>query len=185
MSYSGRRATWQASYDEDFTTTTQAQLAQQAVLVTDTVTGLPDTVPVPPPSLAVEEVFLSRRFQGSLGYLWRRTNAGLSLFAEERGFEITGENQRVYGGALAASRTLSRNNTLDLGAEMQRIRDSATSVDTTLWRAGVQFSRAVNRYVTGSLNYSYQQQQSDVAADDYTENRVTAGITVTFQPRKL
>lgn len=187
LSYLGARTTWQATYSEDFSTTTQAQLAQQSALVTDSVAGQADAVAavVPPPSLVVEEVFLSRRFEGSLGYLWRRSDGTLSLFAEERSFETTGGSQRVYGGTLAARRELSRSSTLSVLAEMQRIRDSVTRVDNTFWRAGLQLSRAVNRYVSGSVDYSYQQQRSDIAVDDYTENRVTVGVMVTFQPRKL
>ncbi len=184
-SYLGGRTTWQASYSEDFSTTTQAQLAQQSAGVTDSVTGEIAAVSVPPPSLVIEQVFLSRRFEGSFGYLWRRADATLSLFAEERSFQTTGDDQRVYGGTLAASRELSRNSKLGLFAEMQRIRDSVTSIDNTFWRAGLQLSRTVNKYVTGSLDYGYQQQQSDLQADDYTENRVTLGVIVTFQPRKL
>ena len=185
VSRAERRATWRASYREDFSTTTQAQLEQQAALITDSVTGQAETVPVPPPSLVTEDVFLSRRFEGSLGYLWRRTTASLALFAEDRRFETTGDDQRVHGGALAASRTLFRNHILGLQGEMQRIRDSATDVDSTLWRGAVQISRAINRYVTGSVDYSYQQQRSDAAVDEYTENRITLGVSVTFEPRKF
>lgn len=185
ISYSGRRATWQASYNEDYSTTSQAQLEQQATLITDSVIGEVETVVIPPPSLTVEQVFLSQRFQGSLSYLWRRTNATLSVFADERSFQTTGDSQRVYGGAVGASRALSRKNQLTLVAGAQRIRDSATDLENTLWGANLQFNRSVNGYVTGSLGYGYQKQESDTAANKYTENRVTVGVIVTFEPRKL
>lgn len=185
LRYRGSRTTWQANYREDFTTTTQSQLEQQAALVRDSVTVEADEVPVPTPSLLIEEVFLSRRLQGSLDYIWRRSDATLSLYAEERSFETRGDEERVYGGALATRRALFRNNTLGLAVEMQRIRESLTSIDNTFWRAGLQLSRAINRYLTCSFDYSYQKQQSDVATDDYTENRITLSVTVGFQPTRI
>jgi uncharacterized protein (PEP-CTERM system associated) len=186
LSYRGRRTSWQASYTEDFTTTTQAQLEQQAALIADSVIeDAIETVPIPPPSLITEQVFLSRRFQGSLSYLWRRTNASISLFTEDRSFETTGDDERIYGGALGIGRALSRKNNLGVTVAAQRIQDSATDIENTLWQAGFQFNRTVNKYVTGVLNYSYQQQDSDVATEEYTENRVTLGIVLSFQPSKI
>jgi uncharacterized protein (PEP-CTERM system associated) len=185
LSYRRRRGALRLSYSEDFATTTQAQLETQVEEI-DPITGQLAFGAVPPPSLIVEQVFLQKRLQGEATYIFRRRTTGnLSLFAEEREFETTGDQQRVYGGDVQLNRALSRQNSLNLLGGVQRIRDSATDVENTLWRAGIQLSRVGNRYVTSSLEYRYQQQESDVPASDYSENRITLRVTITFQPRKL
>lgn len=185
LSYRARRGSLQLSYSEDFSTTAEVQLENQGELI-DPVTGQPEFGVIPAPSLIEQQIFLQRRLQGTATYIFRRRTTGsLSLFAEEREFETAGDEQEVYGGDIQIRRALSRQNSLNALGGVQRIRDSATDIENTLWRAGAQFSRVVNRYLVGSLDYRYQQQDSDVPQNDYTENRVTLRVTITFQPRKL
>lgn len=180
FSYRQRRLVWQAGYDEDFTTVTQAELERQFFLIEQPVTVQPGLAQVPLPSLTQDTVFLRKRFESSLAYVLRRGSIGIALFDERREFELTGEEQTVLGGEAALQRQLSRRMGLTLSGLAARTHFPEDGHEDILWSITARLARQFGRNVAGAVEYRRQERESDLPTNDYTENRVTLGLQVAF-----
>ena len=85
----------------------------------------------------------------------------------------------MYGFSASANRRLSRRADLSAFGSWQRS-DRGAGDEETLWSVDVLGSYRLNQDVSTSFGYRHERNDSDVPANDYTENRLTARVNVTF-----
>ena len=115
LRHRSRRAVFAANYSESVTTTSIQQLEQVLVPfvdpfgepVLDPGSGEPILVPVDTATLT-DEVMVLRRFEGSVTWQGRRTSASLRSSAQLRNFEVSADEESVFGMSASLSRRLSR-----------------------------------------------------------------------------
>lgn len=186
LSHRSRRTVWSASYNEDTSTVRQVQLERQLIPLVDAfgepilVPGTDTQILIPVDTATLtNEVLIRKRFNADVAVKGRRTKANFGVFHERRDFQLTGDEETVFGLTAGADRRLSRHTSLKLSGRWQTT-DLRSGNTQTFWRTTVGLTREFARDVSGALRYSHERQTSDLARDEYAENRVTASVRVSF-----
>ncbi len=187
LSHQSRRAAWTASYSEDITTTRQSQLDRQLIPLLDAFgapildpgTGLLVQVPVDSATIT-EEVLVAKQFQGGVTLRGRRTDASINVFNTQRDFQLSGGNETVFGGSASVSRQLSQRTTVSLSGGWQQSELAGGTREDQLWNAGVSMTRQFARDLSAQADYRRVQQESDLAANEYEENRFSLNLNLSF-----
>lgn len=180
-----RKAVFDASFREERTTTSQRRLQRQLFPLTDAFgqpienPGLQDVpVPINDPTFT-NETFISQRFSGGVSLQGRRTSGRTSLYHEKRSFELSGGDETVTGFDASVSRTLSRLSSATVRGYYQ-VSQFTTRAEDSLYGVSVSYSRTLYRDLSASVTYSHARNDSATPANDYTENRVAASVTMLF-----
>lgn len=187
INHRSRRTVWRASLDQDLTTTRERQLQRVLVQfvdpfgnpIVDPITGAPIAIPVDAETVT-EEVFVRRRFQSSVTFQGNRTDVTLMGFQERRRFQRSGDEESVVGASAGVSRRLSRQNTIDVSGSWQQIDFRDEPREDTRWEGSARLSRQLGRSVNGALEYRYTNNDSNLAAQDFDENRLSAILSLIF-----
>ncbi len=187
LSHQSRRAAWTASYAEDITTTRQTQLDRQLIPLVDAFgtpildpgTGLLVQVPVDTATIT-EEVLVEKQFRGGVTLRGRRTDASVSLFNTQREFQLSGGNEEVLGASASISRRLSHRTTVSLNGGWQQSELAGGAREDTRWDAGVSMTRQFARDLNAQASFQRVQQESDLATNEYEENRFTVNLNLSF-----
>lgn len=186
--HESRRTVWRASFREEPTQTRDVDLQIQLVPLTDPF-GDPVSDPLSRASRSqirtdeanpTSEVFVSQRFDGSVAFRGRRTNVELTGFHEKRDFQITGDEETVFGASLAASRRLGRRLAVQMAGRWQvfDLRDGIQ--EDTRWEGSIGVTYTVARSIDSSIEYRYLTQESTNPEVEFDENRITASLTARF-----
>lgn len=195
LRYNTRRSVWSLTYNEDTTTTQQVLLERQFffiqdpenpnLLIRDPQTNLPILFFQDIPTLT-NDVFVRKR--GDLTYSFRTGKSTLSAtaFTERRTFQITQNQDDVYGITGSWSwRHSPRLNTLLRSSwqntDTNAVIGSVTSpVSSQFFDVSLRVQRNIARNISGNIEYRYLSQSSDNSALDYDENRISIGLTGRF-----
>ncbi len=189
LKHTTRRTSWQASYSQNVMTVRQMELERQFFVVANPATGNPFIDPVTgfPVLLALNvptltnEVFIIKRLQGTVGYNPGRNSFTLTFFDQRFEFQNNPRIDESYGGQGSWSLRLAPNTQAittagwqhtDFGAPLNR--------QNTFWNMGVGLSRNINPHLTGNVNYRYFTRDSSIGTAGYAENRIIAGLNMTF-----
>ncbi len=186
LSHQSRRAAWTASYQEDITTTRQSQIDRQLIPLVDAFgdpvldpgTGLLVQVPVDTATIT-EEVLVEKQFRGGVTLRGRRTDASVSLFNTQREFQLSGADEEVFGASASISRRLSQRTTVSLNGGWQQSELAGGAREDRRWNAGVSMTRQF-RDLSAQASFQRVQQESDLAASEYEENRFTVNLNLSF-----
>jgi len=192
FNYRTRGTTWRASYNID-TTTVQNVLLQQDVLG-----SLPSDQPfqssIGLPTFS-NEVFVRKRAEVGFSYSTGKTTLNASIFNERREFQASQNKEDVIGARGSVNVQFWRRNTAFLSADYQHSKgDSVTTgnnagIGATANNTGIGFNnnlynvrlglrRSISRRISGNLEYRYINQSSNFDANNYQENRITAGLSM-------
>ena len=185
-SHRTRRTVFQASYSEDITTTATRQLERQLVTLEDLFgeaivdPGLADVeVPIDTPTIT-DETLITQRFDASMALRQRRTTSSLSAYYETRSFEITPNDENVFGVTARVFHSLNSTISATATANWQRTEFDALSREDDQWRVELSLSRQFNADVSGTLRVQHRENDSTVSNNSYKENRVDARVSVLF-----
>jgi len=175
-----------AIYDESLTTVNDFDIIRVVLPVFDETTGRPVIVDGEPVFVDLEfpdlqtGVYLRKRFEAGLTGELHRTDWALRAFDERREFELTDRDERVQGvvGNVGWRATPRIRAFANLSLEESSF--AGEDRDDTLIRLGLGVARELTPRSTGSIEYRYQDRDSDVDARDYRENRVTATWRMVF-----
>jgi len=188
LQHRSRRTIWQASLTEDTTLTRTTQLQRVLIPLTDPFgnpilnpfTGTQIRIPLDF-ATPTDEVIVSRRFDGSVSFQGRRTTLTLSGFQEERDFRVSSEDdETVVGSSASLSRQLSRQTSVNLFGSWIATDFRADERDDTRWDVGLSVSRQLGPDLNGQLRYDRTQNNSGLDSDEFTENRVSALVSLSF-----
>lgn len=180
-----RRFVFRAAFEEDVSLTRDVELDAQLVRLED-----PFGQPIAEPSgnirvatnrpTSVSEVFVRKRFDGSLAFRGRRTGVVLEGFHEVREFQETLDDETVIGASADIARRLSRRATLRIGGRWEKTDFRAGAREDTRWEGSVGLAHRIARSLDGLIEYRYTNQDSDDRDVDFEENRITLSLSVKF-----
>ena len=175
-----------ASYDEELNTSSFEQ-SQGGVFALEDAFGNPIDNPGAQPvdvstndSSLSDEVFLSQNFQFGMTYAGRRNNASLNYSNNRRSYDRGDGDETINSVTLSVSRSLSRSTSVDASTLWQLAEFGGDDDNETLVSFNLGLSHTVFRDVTGRLSYRHQRLSSDTSANEYTENRISADVSVRF-----
>ena len=175
-----------ASYDESLTTVNEFDIVRVVLPVFDETTGRPVIVDGEPIFVELEfpdlqtGVYLRKRFEAGFAGELRRTSWALRAFDERREFELTDRTERVQGIVGNVGWQANPRTRLFANASYEDSSFADEDREDTLVRLGLGLARDLTPRTTGSIEYRYQERDSDVAARDYRENRVVATLRMEF-----
>lgn len=183
-----RRSTWKVSYGENVTTVNLLQPESRIFMISDPSTGsifvdpqtgLPILMAVIIPTLT-NDVYISKRWQASLGYKLKRNNFSFLMFNERRFFERTDELQRIRGGNVSWGLQLAPHSNLSINSGVQHIEYSLDNQADDFWNVGATLNHDIQRNVKGAVELRHAVRNSTGAINESSENRIVARLTVTF-----
>ena len=186
-SHRTRRMVFTANYDEDITTSSQQLLDRQLIPledafgdpVLDPVSGDQVLLPVDRSTLT-EEVQVSKRFSASASYRGRRGSASFSVFEDRRTFQLSGDEEHVFGFSASASRQLSRRTSMSLNGSWQRSNPAGTGGGNSLWSVGASLNYQFSQGINASLDLRRLTREGQRAADSHDEHRASVRVDVRF-----
>jgi uncharacterized protein (PEP-CTERM system associated) len=185
-SHTMRRAVFTAAYNESITTTSFQQ--SQATLFAleddfgneilnpgEQVVGIATNE-----ATLGDETIVSRVFSFGMSVRGRRTSGGLNLTNSRRAYQRNTEDDVVSTISTNVSHKLSRHTTATAGATVQLSDPSGVNDESTQIGLNVGISHTLSQDVTTRVNYGHQRVSSDAPSSSYTENRLTANVSVRF-----
>ena len=205
-----RLTTWSAGYTQDVTTTrseffvpattdTSGYLdtlyssrfpdpAARQKAVEDFIarTGLPPSLSSPI-NFFTTQLFLSKRWQASTGILGVRNVVLANVFSERREglagdlvLPTAPNATKQTGASMAWNWRMTARNSWNLAGAYSRIETPSTGQIDHVTYVGMGFTRQFQPRLSGTLGYRRQQNDSNLATSDYTENAVFATLKMRF-----
>ena len=180
-----KRSTWRATFTEDLTTQQEIQSGNQI----DAFTGKLVFNPEPGQAVIVlpidifeltNEIFIRKRAELSMGYNTSKSNILMSVFKEDREFEVVGDDETAIGGSATWRLRLSSRTNLDFAVHAEKRELRSTDIEDGLWSFDVSIDRRVSRKIKASVGYQHSALLSSDNSREYDENRVTLNIGIGF-----
>ncbi len=188
LDYSTKRSVWSFSYSEDTTTTQQLLLNQQVFTLVDQF-GNPQSNVVTNqspgfnqnlPSLT-DEVFVVKTANLSVSYRTGRSNVSASIFRTIRDFEQSLTEEEVTGVSGSWNWNYFKRTNFTISSSWQQTESNgASAFSDQLFNLSVAVTRNIFSRLNGSIIYRYVDQNSDDDLNTYTENRISASLTLQF-----
>ncbi len=192
LNYRTKRSTWRVRYFED-TSSVQNLLAglqpfgiqnQQGNTITNPVTSQTNQTGIPLPTL-INQVFTQKRGEISFSYRTGKSNISATLFNVRRTFQVS-QTVDDSSGVNAFWTWQFVNRSFLFVSPLWQHTNNAISTDDR-YQVAIGISRVLpilkfgrRRPVAGSIQYQYTKQTSSLAANEFSENRVTASLIFTF-----
>ena len=132
-------------------------------------------------------IYLSKSFQGGVAWSEARTSLGLSVFDTRRQYQqIVGlPEDETLGVNLSYGYNLQPHTTLNAYLGYSNFQspaglDSVVAQDTNYYTASLGVSHQFGADLSGVLMLRHQTQDSNIPADSYDENSITASANLTF-----
>lgn len=198
LSHRTRRSNWSLGYLDDLTTSQQQFNKFVGVLdyyvCTDGREGyLPHGVVPPDPATCtlskvignneqtqINETYLAKNLIGTVSYSLRRNTWLLSLYSNQRDFQVSGGSDTTRGVQGTWTLQYGPRTTFSLVGGMSQVESSTSALEDDLWNLGLTVSRKFQPKLTGSLEVRHQERDSNQASGDYAENAVAARLNMTF-----
>ncbi len=178
LNYNTRRTDWAISYSVDTVTTQQLLLEQQVLGTTDTSalfdrnTGLPTLT---------DEVFVTKTFDISFSFQSGKSNISTNAYKTFRTYELSGNDEDVTGVSASWNWDFLRRTSSNLQIGWQKT--ESDGIDTFSDKR-FDFSASVTRNIlsrlNGSIEYRFVDQSSSDDFNEYSENRITANLSLTY-----
>jgi hypothetical protein len=172
-------------YTEAPMTVNEFELQRLVLPIVDE-TGMPVIIDGEPVFVEVEfpdlrsGVYLSRRFTTGFSGQRRKTSWGIRYFDERREYEITNREEHVKGVAANVALRVAPRTRLVLTGSVQESSYSLDDREDTYYIIGTSVVREMTPRTTASLNYRFVERESNLAGNDYQENRITATFRASF-----
>lgn len=188
LNYYTRRSDWRASYSEQTLTTQQLLLEQQIFSVpvntTDSQGNIIDTQDiffnVRLPTLT-DEVFISKTAQISVSFRTGKSDISAEIFKTIRTFELSQNDEEVTGVSASWNWQFLRRTSSIFRSRWQITEsDGVDAFSDKRFDVSVALRRNILARLNGTIEYRFVDQQSDDNLNSYSENRVTASLSLRF-----
>jgi len=178
LNYNTRRTDWNLSYSEDTVTTQQLLLEQQVLNTTDTSdlfdrnTGLPTLT---------DEVFITKTFSLSYSFQTGKSNISANVYKTFRTYELSDNDEDVTGVSASWNWDFMRRTNSNLQVGWQKTEsDGVDSFSDKRFNFSASITRNILSHLNGSIEYRFVDQSSSDDFNQYSENRVTANLSLTY-----
>jgi uncharacterized protein (PEP-CTERM system associated) len=182
ISYRHKRSAFNARYSRDLTYDRNIRSLDQTP-PGGIETGPPTNIN-PGLTTVSDAPILDERFTLGYGYQGRRIGLGVNAFHSEQTRAERGLDATFMGVSATASQRLSQRLSVSCGADwnQQEPRDSRSELinDTEYWSFNFRVRGQVGQNTSLSFDYRYTDRQSEIALDEYTENRFTVTLQVSL-----
>ncbi len=191
LNYNARRSIWGFTYSENTVTTQQLLLQQQVFFVNDAfgnrirnpITGQPVLFTINLPTLT-DEVFISKRADLSVSFQTGRSTINFNGYRSRRIFQVSQNIEDVYGFSSSWNWNFMRRSSSNVRLLWQTT-DGQEGTSDERFEATVGVTRNIVNFmeskgVNGLLEYRYISQQSGLAGNDFSENRISASLFMRF-----
>ncbi len=188
LRYSTRRSNWSFNYSEN-TVTTQQVLLQQQIQNTNQVfvgTGGQNNSILFVRNLPTltDEVFVTKRADLTFSFRTGKSNFLLNGYRERRTFEVSQNKEDVYGLSGNWNWNFSPRSSSNIRMIWQTTEGQDATSDER-FEASVRVTRNIaslmnSRNLNGGIEYRFINQQSDLSVNEFSENRITANLSIQF-----
>lgn len=185
-SHKMRRAVFNASYEEDITTTSFQQ-SQGILFDIEDAFGVEIVNPgeqqvdvATDDATLTDETIVARTFNFGVDVRGRRSKGSLNFRNSRREFQRSDRDETVNSLKAKVSRNLSRHTSANAGANWELFDPGGRGEESTQIGLNFGLSHTVFRDVTARVNYRHQRESSDAPNRSYKENRLSANVAVRF-----
>ncbi|NOR69562.1 MAG: TIGR03016 family PEP-CTERM system-associated outer membrane protein, partial [Methylomarinum sp.] len=188
LNYNTRRTVWSLSYNEQTLTTQQLLLELQTRTATLVFIN-PDTNQIQfqdiqfntlLPTL-VDDVFISKRAGLSVSFKTGKSNISADIFRIQRTFELSGVEEEVKGVSGSWNWSFVRRSNFSLRSSWQKSEsDGINAFSDKRFNISARITRNILSRLNGSVEYRYVDQRSENDLNSYSENRITANLSLRF-----
>ena len=188
LNYTTRRSIWNLSYSQDTLTTQQLLLDQQIFSVKDAFGDQQDNIVLSQDSLfntrlptLTDEVFITKRAELSVSFRTGKSDLSANVFKTIRTFEQSGNDEEVTGLSASWNWNFARRTSVLFRSNLQRTEsdgDNSFSDDRFDFSVGV--TRNILARLNGVVEYRYTDQNSEDNLNSYSENRISANLSLQF-----
>jgi len=178
LNYNTRRTDWTIGYSEDTVTTQQLLLEQQVLNTTDTSalfdrnTGLPTLT---------DEVFITKTFDLSFSFQSGKSNISANAYKTFRTYELSSNDEDVTGVSASWNWDFIRRTSSNLQVGWQKTEsDGLDSFSDKRFNFSASITRNILSRLNGSIEYRFVDQSSSDDSNQYSENRITANLSLTY-----
>jgi len=186
LDYTTRRSVWKLSYSEDTMTTQQLLLDQQIFTTSDafgnSIQGTSNdalrnsTLPT-----LTDEVFVTKRADISFSFKTGKSDISANAFKTFRTFEQSSNDQEVTGLSTSWNWQFLKRTSSNLRASWQKTEsDGINSFSDERFDFSASVTRNILARLNGSLEYRFVDQSSNDNLNSYSENRITANLSLQF-----
>ncbi|MDQ2696281.1 MAG: TIGR03016 family PEP-CTERM system-associated outer membrane protein [Pseudomonadota bacterium] len=186
--HQSRFGTWSASYVEETSSVQELQFTDTPFLrFINPLTGEQiftdlqgNLIPLDDLLTLTDVEFLRERFEGTFNYERGRSRFIVRAFSEDRDFERALQpDESAFGGSAGWIWRFAPKTRSSLRGEWQRSEDDDGREDD-LWETRLGLNHRFAEDLDGSVEYRHGQRDSNQPGDDYTENRLTLFLRLTF-----
>ena len=123
---------------------------------------------------------MQANFDASIRYRGRRTDGQLEVFRSERKFQVSSNENIVSGLRLQMSRRISRRGTVSFSGLAQLTEDKAVNQEDTRLQLNLRYAHTLGQNFRATAGLAHVMQDSNLANNDFDENRLTVGLLATF-----
>jgi len=178
LNYNTRRTDWALGYSEDTVTTQQLLLEQQVLNTTNTSalfdrnTGLPTLT---------DEVFITKTFDLSFSFQSGKSNISANAYKTFRTYELSSNDEDVTGVSASWNWDFMRRTSSNLQVGWQKTEsDGVDSFSDKRFNFSASVTRNILSHLNGSIEYRFVDQSSSDDFNQYSENRITANLSLTY-----
>jgi len=178
LNYNTRRTDWAISYSVD-TVTTQQLLGQSTTALLNGNTGLLGRN-TGLQSLT-DEVFVTKNFDISYSFQSGKSNISTNAYKTFRTFEESGNDEDVTGVSASWNWDFMRRTSSNLQVGWQKTEsDGLDSFSDKRFNFSASVTRNILSRLNGSIEYRFVDQSSSDDLNEYSENRITANLSLTY-----
>jgi uncharacterized protein (PEP-CTERM system associated) len=186
-----RRSVITAGYSQRLTTQRELQLEEVFIPLTDPfgdpivdpLSGRPIGIPIVGVR-ETDEVLVNETFEASYALRGKRSTLTVGASWDERAFETSGETDRYASLNVNIDRSLSRRLNGTLSARLQESERFDADDPGTLWELNLRLAYRLAENVSADVALTHVQSEGfgegGGVSDSYEENRITAGVAMTF-----
>ena len=187
LKHNTRRSTWEIRYRDETTTTQDVLLNDRASVLIDN-NGDPILDPITNDPIIVNldglnlrnDVFNRKRLDASVSYNTGKSTFRLQLFNEDRDSEVGQGTEKGTGTNFTWNWRFAPRTESIFTANWRTDETGVSTTESDFFDASLNLVRRVSRRTTANVLIRHSDRDSDDDLNNYTENRLTAGVRSTF-----
>lgn len=182
LNYTTRRSTWAISYSQDTVTTQQLLLDQQVLNTsaenTTTATNFSRNTGLP---TLTDEVFTTKTANLSYSFNTGKSTISANAYKTLRTYEVSGNDEDVTGLSASWNWRFIRRTSSNLQVGWQETEsDGLNNFSDKRFDLSLSVTRSILSRLNGSIEYRFIDQTSTDTFNQYSENRITANLSLQY-----
>jgi len=127
-----------------------------------------------------DDVILRKRLDVLASLSLRKLSLNANTFLENGDYQTRNDSDKRYGGSGGGQLNIGRRSNLSASASLQRYYFSEADQVDNIYQFNTSASRTLSKHMNVSLTYLWQKRNSNVQLANYSSNRISAQVNITF-----